>query len=150
LTDLPASRRTPPPLAHYPHRVTDIIRFGDLDPQGHVNNAVFATYLEAGRVAMFRNPDFGIGIADATFILARLEIDFLSELRWPGSVEVGTAVVAFGRSSFTMDQAIFSNGACAATARAITVLIDRATRRSRSLPEETIARLSQWKVGRAD
>jgi acyl-CoA thioester hydrolase len=146
LNDRPSPRRAPPPLATYPHRVTDIIRFGDLDPQGHVNNAVFATYFESGRVAMFRNPDFGIGVADGTFILARLEIDFLSELRWPGTVEVGTAVTAFGRSSFTLDQAIFNDGTCAATARAITVLIDRETRRSRALPQEAIARLSQWKA----
>jgi acyl-CoA thioester hydrolase len=46
-----------PQLASYPHRVTEIIRFGDLDPQGHVNQAVFLTYFESGRVAMFRNPD---------------------------------------------------------------------------------------------
>src|SRR5438067_4323030 len=99
--------RIVPILEQFPGRTHDIIRFGDLDPQGHVNNAVFATYFESGRVAMFRNPDFGIGVADGTFILARLEIDFLSELRWPGTVEVGTAVTAFGRSSFTLDQAIF-------------------------------------------
>jgi acyl-CoA thioester hydrolase len=46
-----------PQLADYPHRVTEIIRYGDLDPQGHVNNAVFATYFESGRVAVFRQPD---------------------------------------------------------------------------------------------
>ena len=43
-----------PQLADYPHRVAEIIRFGDLDPQGHVNQAVFLTYFESGRVAMFR------------------------------------------------------------------------------------------------
>ena len=50
----PARRRPTPRLDDYPHRVNDIIRYGDLDPQGHVNNAVFATYFESGRVAMFR------------------------------------------------------------------------------------------------
>ena len=53
----PAAKPTPQ-LADYPHRVTDTIRFGDLDPQGHVNQAVFLTYFESGRVAMFRNRRF--------------------------------------------------------------------------------------------
>ena len=55
-------RKPAPQLADYPHRVAEIVRFGDLDPQGHVNQAVFLTYFESGRVAMFRNPDLGIGV----------------------------------------------------------------------------------------
>ncbi len=136
--------RPSPRLEDYPHRVSDIIRYRDLDPQGHVNNAVFATYFEGGRVAMFRQPDLGIGVPGATFVLARTEIDFLRELNWPGSIEVGTAVAAFGRTSFTVDQAIFRDGVCAAAGRATLVLIDHATRRSRPLPDDLVARLSRW------
>src|ERR687883_1127994 len=83
-----------PQLCDYPHRITEIIRYGDLDPQGHVNNAVFASYFESGRVAIFRQPDLGIGVPGATFVLVRAEIDFRRELRWPGNVLVGTAVAA--------------------------------------------------------
>jgi acyl-CoA thioester hydrolase len=138
-------RKATPLLADYPHRAADTIRFADLDPQGHVNNAVFATYFETGRVAMFRNPDLGIGVPDGTFILVRAEIDFLRELRWPGSVEIGTALAEFGRSSFAVTQAIFNDGACAASGRFTMVLLDKATRRPRALTEDVIARLSQWK-----
>jgi acyl-CoA thioester hydrolase len=138
-------RRPAPQLADYPHRATDIIRFADLDPQGHVNNAVFATYFETGRVAMFRNPDLGIGVPDGTFILVRAEIDFLRELRWPGTVEIGTALMEFGRSSFTVGQVIFNEGVCCAAGRFTMVLIDRTTRRSRPLTAEVMARLGQWK-----
>jgi len=45
---------------------------GDLDPQGHVNQAVFLTYFESGRVGMFRNQDLGIGVPGATFVLVRV------------------------------------------------------------------------------
>ena len=137
-------RKATPKLADYPHRVTDIIRFADLDPQGHVNNAVFATYFESGRVAMFRTPDLGIGVPDATFVLVRQEIDFLNELRWPGNVEIGTALAELGRSSFTVTQAIFHGETCAAAGRATIVMLDMATRRPRPLPPESIARLEQW------
>jgi acyl-CoA thioester hydrolase len=138
-------QKAPPLLEHYPHRVAEIVRFGDLDPQGHVNQAVFSTYFESGRVAMFRDPDLGIGVPGATFVLVRIEINFLKELRWPANIEVGTGVAEFGRSSFTVAQAIFRDGVCSAAARATMVCIDRETRKSRALPEAAIARLSQWK-----
>ena len=141
----PRARKPSPKLADYPHRVTDIIRFADLDPQGHVNNAVFATYLESGRVAMFRTPDLGIGVPDATFVLVRQEIDFLSELRWPGNVEVGTALAELGRSSFTVTQAIFNGDKCAAAGRATLVMLDAKTRRPLPLTPESIAKLERWK-----
>ena len=119
-------------------------RYRDLDPQGHVNNAVFATYLETGRVAMFRARDLGIGVANATFALVRQEIDFLRELRWPGEVVVATAL-AFGRSSFTLSQAIFGGDDCAAAGRATMVTLDATTRKPRPLPPEVVAQLEPWK-----
>jgi len=137
-------QKVAPKLDDYPHRTTDTIRYADLDPQGHVNNAVFATYFETGRVAMFRNPDLGIGVPDGTFVLVRSEIDYLRELRWPGNVEIGTAIAEFGRSSFKIVQAIFNGGTCVAAGRFTMVLVDRSTRRPRPLTEHIIARLSQW------
>ena len=83
MKDQPAERtRKPlPQLADYPHRVAEIIRFGDLDPQGHVNQAVFLTYFESGRVAMFRDPDLSIGVPGLTFVMVRMEVDYTKELR---------------------------------------------------------------------
>lgn len=138
-------KKPAPVLEHYPHRATDIIRFGDLDAQGHVNNAVFATWFETGRVAMFRDGDLGIGVANATYVLVRQEIDFLRELRWPGNVVIGTALAEFGRSSFTVAQAVFAGDECAAAGRATLVMLDTATRRPRPLTPEAIARLERWK-----
>ena len=103
------------------------------------------TYFESGRVAMFRNKDLGIGVPGATFVLVRMEVNYMKELHWPGTIEVGTGVAEFGRSSFKVAQAIFRDGVCAATGLATLVCIDLATRKARPLPEEAIARLSQWK-----
>jgi len=52
----PRQTRVLPELSRFPGRTRDIIRFGDLDPQGHVNNTVFATFFETGRVAFLREP----------------------------------------------------------------------------------------------
>lgn len=147
MSEQPPARPKKPALllAHFSHRVTEIIRFGDLDPQGHVNNAVFATYFESGRVALFREPDLSIGIENATYVLVRQEIDFLRELRWPGNVVVGTALAELGRSSFTMVQGVFNGEECAAAGRATLVMMDTTTRRARPLAPEAIARLEPWK-----
>src|SRR5262245_26211911 len=138
--------RVLPELSQFPGRTRDIIRFGDLDPQGHVNNTVFATFFETGRVAFLREPGNALSPSGTTAGLWRLDISFLKELHWPGDVEIGTGVAEIGRSSFTFLQAIFHEGACAATARATMVMIDGATRRSRPLPEEAVARLEMMKL----
>ena len=139
-------RPAPPKLADFPIRVCDTIRFADLDRQGHVNNAVFATFLETGRVGTIYDPDVGFQVVGATWVLARIEIDFLHELRWPGTVEIGSAIAHIGRSSYTFSQAIFHDGICAATGRSTLVLIDAATRRSRPAPPEIIQRLERFKL----
>ena len=109
MNDQPAERpkKPAPQLADYPHRVAEIIRFGDLDPQGHVNQAVFLTYFESGRVAMFRNPDLSIGVPGITYVMVRMEVDYMKELHWPGNLEIGTGVAEFGRSSFKAAQGHF-------------------------------------------
>ena len=139
----PARPRVRPEVRpeQFPYRTGDIVRFGDLDPQGHVNNAVFATYFETGRVIPLRDAKYGLCVAAATFVMARIEIDFRKELHWPGTVEVATAVAEIGRRSFIFAQAIFRDGACAATCRATMGLIDQASRQPRALPDETVARL---------
>ena len=146
MNDQPAQRppKVVPKLDDYPFRVREIVRFGDIDAQGHVNQAVYLTYFESGRVAMFRNPDLGIGVPGATFVMVRMEVDYRRELRWPGTLEVGSAITEFGRSSFKVMQAVFCDGACAATGRATLVCIDLKTRKAVPLPDEAIARLSPW------
>ncbi len=141
----PAGKKPTPLLAHFPHHVRDVVRYADLDAQGHVNNAVFATYFESGRVALFRARDFSIGVPGATYVLARQEIDFLRELHWPGEVVVGVGLAERGRSSFTLAQAIFSGDLCVASGRATLVMVDTETRRPRPLPAEAIARLEPWR-----
>jgi acyl-CoA thioester hydrolase len=143
----PKPKRAPPPrLEDFPVRVPDLIRYGDIDRQGHVNNAVFSTYLETGRVAIIWDENDGLQVPGATSVLARVEIDFLKELHWPGTVDVGTAVAEIGRSSYVFVQAIYRDGVCAAAARSTMVLIDGATRRARPLPDELIERLERRRL----
>jgi acyl-CoA thioester hydrolase len=146
LDEQPKAARVVPRLEQFPGRATDIIRFGDLDPQGHVNNTVFSTYFETGRVMFLREPGNRLSPPGTTSVLARLDINFLQELHWPGTVEIGVATAEIGRSSYTFAQALFRDGVCVATARATMVLIDAETRRARPLPEEVRVRLEAFRM----
>ncbi|SCZ02995.1 acyl-CoA thioesterase [Microvirga guangxiensis] len=129
------------PLDAYPHRTSAEIRYADLDRQGHVNNAVFATYSEIGRVAFMYDPERPLAPEGTSFVIARLVIDFRAEVFWPGAVHIGTGVLKVGRSSFALAQGMFNDGRLVATTEATIVMVDRQTRRSTPLPPDTAAAL---------
>ncbi len=135
-----------PSPSDYPLHSDDKLRYGDTDRQGHVNNVVFATFLETGRVEVFFQAGAGtaqaLADAGASFVLARLELDFIAEVTWPGKVQTGTRVVSVGRSSIKLDQAVFQNGKCVARASSVVVQMDETTRKSRALSPELAARLT--------
>jgi acyl-CoA thioester hydrolase len=132
--------------AAYPSWATETIRYSDTDRQGHVNNAVFATMLETGRVGFLYSRERPILEPGSAFVIARLLLEFKAELNWPGEAHVGTRVQKVGRSSLTLEQAIFQNGICAATAETVIVLMDEATRKSRSLSAAAVDRLTELQV----
>ncbi len=129
--------RSVPPIEAFPFRAAAEIRFSDLDAQGHVNNAVFATFSEIGRVAFLYDPDRPLAPEGASIVIARIEIDFHAELHWPGQVEIGTGVVEIGRSSCRFAQGIFSLGILAASVAGVLVMTDAGTRRSMPMPPAT-------------
>jgi acyl-CoA thioester hydrolase len=133
-----------PRLENYPYRLSDNVRFADLDPNGHVNNAVYASYFETGRVTLMKDPSKGLVPAGLAWIMVRLDIHFRAELHWPGTIELGLGVVKFGRTSVTFDQVVFSQSRCVASAQAVTVLIDDATRRPVPLTDQVKANLKPW------
>ena len=126
------------------HWARDVLRYADTDRQGHVNNAVFATFLESGRVAILYNPKRPLAPKGASFVIARLVLDFRTEIHWPNEVAIGTTVTRLGNSSVTFGQGIFVNDVCAAVAETIIVLMDETTRKSRPLPIETRNELTKW------
>ena len=85
------------------HRTRVDVRLGDLDPFGHVNNAVVASYVEQGRVLYLRDVlGTGVDPVSMPFILAMLKIDYLAQIQFSDSVEVGTRVDWIGRTSIGM------------------------------------------------
>jgi acyl-CoA thioester hydrolase len=131
-------------LEDYPVQSFDRLRYSDADRLGHVNNAVFSTLLETGRVDILYDPAAPLAEPGTAFVIARLVLDFRSEITWPGTIRIGTRVASIGRSSVRFEQAIFQDDRCAATAETIIVLMDEETRRSKPLPQATIEKLSSF------
>ncbi len=130
-------------LADFPARTHDKVRYADTDRQGHVNNAAFATFCETGRVTFLFDPERPLYPSGTAFVIARLVLDFRAEIRWPGTVEIGTRVERIGSSSFTLKQALFQETRLVATAETVIVLMDEETRRSTPLPPATVNALKQ-------
>lgn len=137
----------PTDLAAYPRVTHDKLRYADTDRQGHINNAVFATFLETGRVEVLYNPDNPLAADGCEFVIAHLALDFRSELRWPGQVDIGLRVARVGNSSVQLQQGLFQDGTCAATATTVIVQMALDTRRSHPLTAATIERLKALQAG---
>jgi acyl-CoA thioester hydrolase len=140
----PARLDSSPRLEDFPYRQTDNVRFADLDPNHHVNNAVYATYFETGRVSLMKDRSYGLEQPGLAWIMVRLDIHFRAELRWPGTIEMGLGVSKFGRTSVTFDQVVFSDGRCVASAQSVSVLIDENTRKPTPLTSEIVGKLQPW------
>jgi acyl-CoA thioester hydrolase len=146
----PARLDPTPRLEDFPYRLSDNVRFGDLDPNQHVNNAVYATYFETGRVTLMKDRGLGLMPEGLAWIMVRLDIHFRAELRWPGTIDLGLGVTKLGRTSVTFEQVVFSEGKCVASAQAVTVLIDNITRKPTPLTEDIIRSFRPWLKRGAD
>ena len=146
----PARLNPTPRLEDFPYRLNDNVRFGDLDPNQHVNNAVYATYFETGRVTLMKDRSLGLVPEGLAWIMVRLDIHFRAELRWPGTIDLGLGVTNIGRTSVTFEQVVFSEGKCVASAAAVTVLIDDLTRKPTPLTENLIRSFRPWLKRGAD
>ncbi len=131
-------------LELYPFWHSEVVRFGDMDALGHVNNNKIGTYFECARVGLLQAAWDEWWRQDSYVVLAGIAIDFLTELQHPATVRVGVAVEKVGNSSFVLVSAIFNGQACVSVARATCVLVDSAHRKSRKLSEAQIAALKRF------
>mgnify|MGYP002641501037 CR=1 FL=1 len=118
------------------------VRFRDLDGMDHVNNAVFLTYFEQGRVGYFRTlglePEPGTAATRRfPFILAEVRCRFLSPLRFGETPVVHLRTTRIGSKSFSFQYLITveETGRAVATGDSTQVYYDYATERSAPVPQ---------------
>ena len=125
--------------ASYGYWIEEKIRFADLDPVGHVNNNAIGVYLESARVMLFADAAgemYGGNRGGFSWVVARIEVDYLKEMHYPGQVRVGTRIEKLGNSSLIMRQVILFNGEVTGLARVVGVCFDMQARKSMPIPDD--------------
>ena len=110
------------------------VRFRDVDPIRHVNNALYVTYLEQARAA-FYDDVVGVPLGEVDTVLAQLEVSYEEAIDDVDSVTVELSVGELGESSIPMEYEIRAGETRYATARTVQVYVDRETGASRRVPD---------------
>jgi acyl-CoA thioester hydrolase len=133
------------------HRTPLQVRFRDTDAFGHVNNAVFFTYIELARIRylldVLQPPE---SFERMPLILARVELDFRSPIMFGEDVEVATQVDRIGRSSIAMSHRMTAgrDSRLVGEAHSVLVTYDYAVSRPMPVPDEWRSKIAQHE-GRA-
>jgi acyl-CoA thioester hydrolase len=121
------------------------VRFRDCDLMGHVNNAVYLTYLEIARFAYWKAAGLDHLEGEISYIMARVEIDFRASATHGDVLDVGLSVTGIGRSSFSMAYEIRDQaGRLVSTAKSVQVSYDYIAGESVPVPHAIRKRISEF------
>lgn len=134
----------------FSHRLE--VRFRDCDAMGHVNHAVYFTYLEQCRYALWRHLSGSTGLPGTRTVIAHAECDYCAPAFLNEPLDVRVKVGEVGRSSFTLVYEIVNAATeqCLATARTVLVTFDSASKKAMPIPAEArslLAKISGGSVG---
>ena len=110
------------------------VRWADMDCIGHVNNATFLTYIETARVKLIEK----LGFFELPIIMASIKIDYINQLKYPSSMEIGQKISRLGNSSFDILTAIFNkeSGELITISTTTLVCYDYNSQKSCNIPNE--------------
>jgi acyl-CoA thioester hydrolase len=112
------------------------VRFRDCDPLGHVNNAVYLTYLEQARFALWRRLWQFPEASRPGVILARSEVDYKIPAHYGDQLEVRVFLARVGRTSFTYTYEVADDtGRILAVATTVQVMYDYKAAKPMPIPD---------------
>jgi acyl-CoA thioester hydrolase len=115
---------------------TERARFRDVDAMGHVNNAVFLTYIEQARFAFLAEIGAAAGIEDTNRIVVRVEIDFKAPVRLSQEVEIAVRPGRVGTKSFDFDYVLRVDREIVAEAKSVQVAYDYELGQAIAIPDD--------------
>lgn len=128
----------------YPYSCPIQVRWRDLDAFAHVNNAVFASWVEVARAELWRDLFGGREALDIPFVIVRLEVDYRRPVGLYDRVVVGVRATDLRGSSFAFEYRVEADGHAAATARTVQAFVDPERGRAVRIPAELRARLEAF------
>jgi acyl-CoA thioester hydrolase len=117
------------------------VRYADLDPQGHLNNAKYLTYFEQARILYFEALGLfskGQSFMDIGVIVADIHIKYMAPVFLGAPITVGVRTANIGNKSITLQQTIVdgSSGQIYADGTVVLVAYDYHTRETTPVPED--------------
>lgn len=106
----------------FPVRVPIEVRFSDLDALGHVNNAVYLSYDEIGRMHYIQA--MGTQIDGGNFVMARAEVDYLKPVLLYQKLELEHRIIQVGNKSFRTFSQLWADGTLAARTSVVVVWLE--------------------------
>jgi acyl-CoA thioester hydrolase len=123
------------------------VAFRDLDVFGHVNNAVYLTYLENSRIGYMREVLEIDSLDDLLVIVASVNIDFRSRATLGETLEIGARTSRIGTKSFDLDHEIRGPGErLVAVAATTLVAIDYRADKTIPVPDEWRERIEAYEA----
>jgi acyl-CoA thioester hydrolase len=123
------------------------VAFRDLDAFGHVNNAVYLTFLENARVTYMREVLGVDSLSSLLVIVASIQIDFRSRASLGEVLEVGSRVSRVGGKSFDLDHEIRGpGGRLVAEAHTVLVAFDYEQEGPMDVPTEWRDRIEEFEA----
>ncbi len=115
------------------------VRYGDLDPQWHVNNARFLTFLEQTRFAYLLELGLfdGKSFLDLGLIVADIHIAYLAPIMLEEKIRVGLRVARIGNKSLTLEYLMENETTGEAKARAEIIMVSYDYHTRQSVPVRT-------------
>jgi len=134
-----------PSMEGYRYSNRRTVEFRDVDAAGHVNNAVYLTYLETARIDYLREVLHVESLDDLAVIVANVNVDFRSPARFAETLEVGARVPRVGTKSFEMEHEIRGgDGRLALEATSVLVAYDYTKNAPMPVPDEWRRRLDAY------
>ena len=125
------------------------VRYGDLDPQGHVNNAKYLTYFEQARIYYLMQ--LGLFSKDQSFmevgvIIADIQITFHSITHYGDDIKIGVKTTRIGNKSLAIAQCVMQSetGKIMASGKVVMVTFDYEGQKTIPVPPEWKQKISEF------
>jgi acyl-CoA thioester hydrolase len=117
------------------------VRYGDLDPQGHLNNASYLTFFEQARIQYLHTLGLyqaGQSFMDIGVILADIHIAYKKPVEWGMPVKVGVRTMKIGNKSMIVEQNVvhMQTGEVFSTGEVVMVAYDYHTGKTMPIPQD--------------
>lgn len=133
-------------IFHYYHPVE--VRYSDLDPQGHLNNARYLTYFEQARINYIVHTGLwqGGSFLDMGIIVANAQVNFLSPVLFGQNLKVGVRVTHLGNKSMNMEYSLLDvdNNQELANGSTVLVAYDYQSGKTVPIPPEWRERIMEF------